>query len=62
MLSLTPLSPPSSLTADSMTRAMAKENQIKVFQDTVIYRLEDELKSEMERQMPSEKTVVKEVP
>ena len=38
-----------------------KENEIKVFRESVIYRLEDALKAEMEKNMPTEKTVTREV-
>lgn len=54
-----PVPPP--LTGDAETRAFAKENEIKIFRESVIYRLEDALKAEMEKNMPTEKTITREV-
>lgn len=43
--------------ADSYTRTMAKEKDIRVFRDTVIYRLEDELKTVMASVLPKIRTL-----
>jgi translation initiation factor IF-2 len=40
---------------DADTRLSAKESDIKIFRDTVIYRLEDHLKDEMENKLPKER-------
>lgn len=46
--------------ADSSTRSYAKEMDIKIVRDTVIYRLEDSLVSTMESLMPKQRVLVKE--
>ena len=46
--------------ADSVTRATAKELDVKIVRDTVIYRLEDELLAAMESHMPKERSLVRE--
>ena len=46
--------------ADSVTRAMAKEMDVKIVRDTVIYRLEDELRAVMESHMPKERALTRE--
>jgi translation initiation factor IF-2 len=46
--------------ADSVTRATAKELDVKIVRDTVIYRLEDELRAAMESHMPKERSLVRE--
>lgn len=46
--------------ADSTTRSGAKESDIKIARDTVIYRLEDELINKIESLMPKEKIMVQE--
>jgi len=45
---------------DADTRQSAKESDIKIFKDTVIYRLEDHLKEQMEFKIPKERVLVKE--
>lgn len=46
--------------ADSATRASAKELDVAIIRDTVIYRLEDSLKDAMQAQMPKERSLVRE--
>jgi translation initiation factor IF-2 len=46
--------------ADATTRSTAKEADIKIVRDSVIYRLEDELVAKIESLMPKEKVVVHE--
>ena len=46
--------------ADSATRACAKELDVSIMRDTVIYRLEDSLRSAMQAQMPKERSLVRE--
>ena len=46
--------------ADSLTRSTAKESDIKIARDTVIYRLEEELIAKIESLMPKEKVTIQE--
>jgi len=46
--------------ADSATRSSAKEHDVKIVRDTVIYRLEDALRLAMQTQMPKERSLVRE--
>lgn len=46
--------------ADSATRACAKELDVSIIRDTVIYRLEDSLRTAMQAQMPKERTLISE--
>ena len=46
--------------ADAGARSLAKELDVRIVRDTVIYRLEDELKSTMENLMPKDKTLTRE--
>ena len=46
--------------ADSATRASAKELDVSIIRDTVIYRLEDSLRESMQAQMPKERSLVRE--
>ncbi len=41
--------------ADSATRAVAKELDVSVYRDTIIYRLEEALADQMERTLPRER-------
>jgi translation initiation factor IF-2 len=41
--------------ADSTTRSMAKEHDVRIARDNIIYRLEEKLKDEMQTRMPLEK-------
>ena len=46
--------------ADSATRASAKELDVTIMRDSVIYRLEDSLRTAMQAQMPKERSLVRE--
>eukprot|EP01038_Epipyxis_sp_PR26KG_P013212 gene13212-17709_t len=47
--------------ADSSTRSLAKELDVKIFQESIIYRLEDEIIRIMETSMPTERILTKEL-
>lgn len=47
--------------ADANTRNEAKELDVRIVRNSVIYRLEDELKGAMESVMPMDKVLTREV-